>query len=214
MTGRPGQVQGPPLRERPKPRRLCERPEDGVHGCGTNAWGCPLAVLMVLTLVATVSEATAQGRVSLSGYWFLGEVRQNAAQRFEAVSDARHAQVLGAGVEITNLWRFVFVDVAISRLAIDGERLSIDDGAVQTPGIPREVSPLYVDVAAGWRHSHGRLSAYVGRGVSRLEYRETSEFTQSRECVTESGTARCFSLGLMLLCLDGSVSVASRATDG
>jgi opacity protein-like surface antigen len=99
-------------------------------------------------------------------------------------------------VQVTNLWRAVFVDVAVSSMTIDGGRVFIDDGAVQPLGIPREVSMLSVDVAAGWRHVHGRLSPYVGGGVSRLRYRETSEFAEPGEDVTESGTGLLFLGGI------------------
>jgi hypothetical protein len=196
MTARLGQAQSLPLNERSKPRRSPERPNDVADGSKGKSRGCPVAVLVVLTLVATSSEAAAQGRVSLSGYGFFGDVRLDAAQTFEAVSDTSHARLLGGGFQITNLWKSVFVDVAVSRLTIDGERIFIDNGAVQPLGIPLEISMLYADVAAGWRDVKGRLSSYVGGGVSRLRYRETSEFAQPEENVTESGTGVLFLAGV------------------
>jgi hypothetical protein len=162
-----------------------------------------VAASVVFTLVAMVAmvgmtcEATAQDRVGLSGYGVFGDVRLDADQTFQAVSETSHGLVMGGGLQVTNLWRFVFVDVAVSRMTIDGERISLnDDGAVQPLGIPLEVSMLYVDVAAGWRHVHGRLSPYVGGGISRLRYRETTEFAQPGEDVAESGTGPLFLAGV------------------
>jgi opacity protein-like surface antigen len=155
-----------------------------------------IAALVLLTLVATASEATAQGRVRLRGYGIFGDVRLDAAQTFEAVSETSHAQVFGGGVQVTNLWRFVFVDVAVSSMTIDGERVFIDNGAVQRLGIPIEVGMLYVDVGAGWRYVRDRLSPYVGGGFSRLRYRETSGFSLPGEDVKESGTGPLFLAGV------------------
>src|SRR4029453_5718159 len=112
----------------------------------------------------------------------------DAAETFEAVSGTSHARVLGVGIQVTNIWRFLFVDVAVSSTTIDGERVFIDEGgAVRPLGIPLEVSMRYVDVAAGWR-MHRRLSPYFGGGLPRLRYREASELAQPGEDVAESGT--------------------------
>jgi opacity protein-like surface antigen len=167
---------------------LCER--------GTPRGGGSLIVLVVIAFMATVSEGSAQGRARLTGYAVLGDVRLDAARTFEAVSESSHTQVFGGGVQVTNLWRFVFVDVGLSGMTIDGERVFIDDGDVQPLGIPLEVSLFYVDVVAGWRHAHGRLSPYVGVGFSRLRYRETSESAPPEDDVTESGTGPLFLAGV------------------
>jgi hypothetical protein len=198
MTGRVGKVQGLPLHERPRPRRLCERPGDAAGGDRGNGCGGSVAVLVALVLVATVSEATAQGRVGINGYGILGDVRLDAAQTFEAVAETSHARVFGGGVQVTDLWGFLFVDVAVSSTTIDGGRVFIDDGAVDRLGIPLEVGMLYVDVAAGWRHMHGRLSPYVGGGLSRLRYRETSQFAQPGEDLAESAIGPLFLAGVDL----------------
>jgi hypothetical protein len=112
------------------------------------------------------------------------------------VSGTSHAQVFGGGIQVTNLWKFVFLDAAVSRTAIDGERVFIDEDDLQPLGIPLEVTMLYVDVAAGWRHVSGRLSPYVGGGFSRLWYREESESAQPGDNVSDGGTGPLFLTGL------------------
>ena len=44
-----------------------------------------------------------------------------------------------------------------------------------------------LDIAAGWRLD-GRISPYVGAGLSRISYEETSQFATADENVDESGT--------------------------
>jgi hypothetical protein len=156
-----------------------------------------VAALVVLAVLATPSEAGGQSRVGFGGYCVFGDVRLDAAQTFEAVSETSHARVLGAGIQVTNVWRFLFVDVAVSSTTIGGERVFIDEGSAVRPlGIPLEVSMRHVDVAAGWRTMHGRLSAYFGGGFSRLRYRETSELAQPGEAVAESATGPLFLAGV------------------
>jgi hypothetical protein len=158
-----------------------------------------VAALVVLTVVATPSEARGQSEVRFSGYGVLGDMRLDAAQTFEAVSETSHARVFGAGIRVTNLWRFLFVDVGVSNMTMNGERVFIDEGdAVRPLGIPLEVSMRYVDVAAGWRSVHGRLAPYVAGGFSRLRYRETSELAQPGEDVADSGTGPLFLAGVDL----------------
>jgi opacity protein-like surface antigen len=90
---------------------------------------------------------------------------------------------------VTNLWRSVFADVAASQTSLDGERVFIDDaGTVFELGIPLEVTMRPIDVAAGWRFGFGRVSPYVGAGVTFLTYGETSDLSEGGEDVDESGT--------------------------
>jgi hypothetical protein len=148
-----------------------------------------VAALVILALLAAPSEAGGQSQVGLSGYGVLGDMRLDAAQTFEAVSETSHARVLGAGIQVTNLWRFLFVDVAVSSMTMDGQRVFIDeDSAVRPLGIPLQVSMRHIDVAAGWRSMRGRLMPFVGGGFSRLRYRETSELAQPGEDVAETAT--------------------------
>ena len=133
---------------------------------------------------------------NLSGYGVIGDVRLDAAQTFKAVSETSHGRVVGGGVQVTNLGKFLFVDVAVSNVTIDGQRVFIDVGIVRPLGIPLEVRMLYVDVAGGWRHVRGRLSSYLGGGFSRLRYRETSKSAQPGDAVADSGTGPLFLAGV------------------
>jgi len=158
-----------------------------------------IMALVVVAVLGAPSEARAQSRVGLSGYGVIGDIRLDAAETFEAVSDTSHTRVMGAGIQVTNLWRFLFVDFAVSSMTIDGERVFIDeDRTVRPLGIPLEVSMRYVDVAAGWRSLHGRLSPYIGGGFSRLRYRETSELARPGENVAEGANGPLFLAGLDL----------------
>jgi hypothetical protein len=75
-----------------------------------------VAALVVIAVLATPSEAGGQSRVGFSGYCVFGDMRMDAARTFEAVSETSHARVLGARIQVTNLWRFTFVDVAVSSM--------------------------------------------------------------------------------------------------
>jgi opacity protein-like surface antigen len=156
-----------------------------------------VAALMIVVALGTAADDGGQDQLGLNGYGVLGDMRLDAAQTFEAVSETSHARLFGAGIQVTNIWRSVFVDVAVSNMTIDGERVFFDEArAVQPLGIPLEVSMRYVDVAAGWRARHGRLSPYVGGGFSGLRYRERSELAQPGEDVAEGGVGPLFLAGI------------------
>jgi hypothetical protein len=89
-----------------------------------------VAALVVIAVLATPSEAGGQSRVGFSGYCVFGDIRMDAARTFEAVSETRHARVLGAGIQVADLWRFTFVDVAVWSMNMDGERVFIDEASV------------------------------------------------------------------------------------
>jgi len=156
-----------------------------------------IAALVVLAVLGTPAEARGQSQLGLNGYVVLGDMRLDAAKTFKAVSETSHVRLIGAGIQVTNVWRSLFVDVAVASMTSDGERVFIDeDGAVQPLGIPLEVSMRSVDVAAGWRTRHGRLSPYVGGGFSGLRYRERSELAQPGEDVAEGGVGPLFLAGV------------------
>jgi opacity protein-like surface antigen len=151
---------------------------------------------MVLAIVAVAAmapvSASAQS-IGLRGYATFGVAQLAAKDTFEAVADTSQQPVYGGGVQVTNIWRGVFADVGVSQIeAIDGQRVFVDDGEVFELGIPLEVKMRPVDVAGGWRFAAGRISPYVGVGVTFFTYEETSEGADADENVEESRTGPLF----------------------
>jgi hypothetical protein len=132
-----------------------------------------LAVL-VSTPIATRAQG-AQDGVEIYGYGTFGTLHLAASRTFDAVSGSSRTTSASAGIQVTGFWKGLLVDAAWSQTAIEGERISIDDGVTFRLGIPLRVTMQPLDMAGGWRSGYGRWSPYAGIGVSRLRYEETSD---------------------------------------
>ena len=161
-------------------------------------------VLVVLLAMAAAPAVQAQTRttpqpprpmqpapprepVGFRGYAVLGMATLTAVDTFDALAGTRSRQTFGGGVQVTNLWRRLFADVGASVVSLDGERIFIDDGEVFDLGIPLEITMRPIDIAGGWRftYARGRVSPYVGAGLTYLQYEETSEFSESGDDISE-----------------------------
>jgi hypothetical protein len=137
-----------------------------------------VAALVILALLAAPSEAGGQSQVGLSGYGVLGDMRLDAAQTFEAVSETSHARVLGAGIQVTNLWRFLFVDVAVSSMTMDGQRVFIDEDSAETATGPLLLAGVdftlsrWVRIGAELRYR--RIGGVLGSGGASAKFDEDS----------------------------------------
>ena len=140
----------------------------------------------LLVVLALPEAALAQGGTPLRGYFVAGSTWLTAADSFDAVADTHRTSNIGGGAAVT-LWKNVFVDVAVLRMKVDGERVFVDQGTVYGLNIPLQVTMIPFDVAAGWRMP-GRVSPYGAIGVSRISYRERSDFAGADEDVESSGT--------------------------
>jgi opacity protein-like surface antigen len=147
------------------------------------------AVFGIITAGAllTPASASAQQSIGIRGYVMFGIAQFAATDTFEAVADLSQQPIFGGGVQVTNIWRGIFADLAVSQIqTIDGERVFVNGGEVFELNIPLDVKMRPVDVAAGWRLTHGRFSPYVGAGVTYLTYEERSDFAESGDNVNES----------------------------
>jgi hypothetical protein len=108
-----------------------------------------------------------------------------ASDSFEAVTGSATVTSYGGGVQFTNLWRGLFVEGAIERSQLDGERVFVFRDEVFKLGIPVEVTMTPIDVVVGWRAGHGRLVPYVAGGATWFRYEETSDFADEDENVDE-----------------------------
>ncbi len=147
------------------------------------AFSIATGTLLVLTLPET---ALAQHGTIIRGYAVVGSTSLTAADSFDAVAGTSRTLTIGGGAAVT-LWKGVFVDVAVSRLKVDGERVFVDQGAVYRLNIPLQVTLTPFDVAGGWRRA-GRISPYGAVGLSRISYKESSGFAAAGEDVDDSGT--------------------------
>ena len=150
------------------------------------------AALLFFALAIAPVPASAQS-VGIRGYATFGVAQLAAKDTFEAVADTSQQPVYGGGVQVTNIWKGVFADLGVAQIqAIDGERVFVDDGEVFELNIPLEVKMRPLDIAAGWRFAFGRLSPYVGAGVTFFKYEETAEGNDPDENVDESKSGPLF----------------------
>jgi len=154
-----------------------------------------LGALAIVVLLPAAGQA--QSASGLRGYVTFGSTSLTAADTFDAVAGSSRAPTIGGGVAAT-LWKGVFVDVAASRIKVDGERVFVNDGTVFPLGIPLEISLTPLDVAGGWR-TGARVQTYAGAGITRIAYKETSDFSVAADDVDSSAS------GLLVL---GGVDVA------
>lgn len=106
-----------------------------------------------------------------------------AAESFNAAFDKSSFSVTGFGGEVINVYRRLFLRLAISSMEETGEPRSTDNA---TP-LTLKLRPL--EIGGGWRLravANGRVVPYVGGGLLRMSYDETSGFAGSRENISES----------------------------
>ena len=83
------------------------------------------------------------------------------------------------------LWRGLFADIGVFQTRLKGERVFVDSGTVYKLGIPLQVTVTPIDFVGGWRVTIDRLSTFVGAGVSSVMYKETGDFSEGDDNVSE-----------------------------
>jgi opacity protein-like surface antigen len=147
-----------------------------------------IGMLMMALLFAHAGTAAGQSRIGGLAYVTYGPTVFDATDSFKAVTGTSTRSGLGLGGNITGLWRGVFVDVGLSRQKLTGQRVFIDGGTVYPLGVPVTVTMRPLDMAAGWRFAvdRGRVSPYVGAGMTIIAYEETSAFALDGDEVREN----------------------------
>jgi outer membrane protein W len=107
-----------------------------------------------------------------------------ASTTFDATLGSAVAPSWGGGVDVLVRKRF-FVDVAVSHMSRDGQRVFVNNGEVFKLGIPLTVSSTPIEVTGGYRFHlrRSRIIPYAGMGIGSYSYRETSDFSSSGEDV-------------------------------
>ncbi|MEO8484239.1 MAG: hypothetical protein ABI634_18655 [Acidobacteriota bacterium] len=102
-----------------------------------------------------------------------------ASSTFDAVLGTHILSARGAGGELLNLWKGLFIRVAATRTTKTGSRVVVVDKEAVPLGIPLTVEMVPVEFGAGWRRGVGQRGQggwYAGGGLVHLVYRETSKF--------------------------------------
>lgn len=150
-----------------------------------------MGAVLVTMFLGPVAPAAAQfGVLAHASY---DSTTFEATESFEAITGESSVPGLTVGVTLTRLWRGVFIDVAAGRRTLEGERVFVHAGTVFPLGIPVTIEWRPLDVAVGWRAAHRRFSPYAGVGLSTIAYKETADFAQAGDDVSESAS------GLLLL---------------
>lgn len=145
-----------------------------------------------------VAPEAAGIRLRVSGH--AGLTGFAATDSFDAILGTTSGATYGGGAGVL-LGRHLFVDAQVSRFSADGERVFVtNDRQVFQLGIPTTVTVTPFDLSVGWRFTPGaprpgrparrpggfRPVPFGGGGVGLVQYRETAEFAQAGDDVSES----------------------------
>lgn len=125
--------------------------------------------------------------LSLRGYGLGGMHWFTASQTFKAVTGSATTPIVGGGLRL-GIPGGAYVDLGAWRYAKDGERVFVASNGESFPlGIPTSITMVPLEVTAGWRFPglFGRFSPHVGVGFTSLAYKETSDFADAGENVSD-----------------------------
>ena len=105
-----------------------------------------LPLLTGWALFALATPAAAQSPLAFRGFGTIAVEQQAAKDSFDAVTGSTTLTSFGAGVQVTNIWRRLFVEIGAERASLDGERVFVDGSTVERLGIPVEITVAPLDV--------------------------------------------------------------------
>lgn len=142
----------------------------------------------------------APARSFFRAYAMLDGTEMAAADSFNAVIGKSRITMPGGGLEVLSLWKGLFIRGAFSSVKETGSRVVVFDDEVISLGIPVTIELQPLEVAAGWRFRplFRRLTPYIGGGLLRMSYKETSDFAVEDENTNETFTGNVVFGGLEL----------------
>ena len=155
-----------------------------------------IAALVIAALSVAVPAAAQSSRPRPStsskpsiGLFGMFDYSTIASQKsFDAVFGKHTSSGPGAGIDVVNLWKGVFVRIDGSRSSLSGERVFVFNGDVFKLGIPLTATLTPLEFGAGWRfaRSGSKIVPYIGASAISLKYKETSSFADSSENVDDT----------------------------
>lgn len=131
-------------------------------------------VFIVLTLLVA---APARAQVAVRPFALFTVERFAASTTFDAVFQTNTSSLWGGGVDVV-VHRRIFVDLAVSRLSLTGQRAFLNNGEVFRLGIPLRLTSTPVEVTAGYRFRpwKARVVPYAGLGFGSYSLHQSSDF--------------------------------------
>ena len=138
-------------------------------------------------------SARAQGNIGLHAYGIVDLDALTAKQSFEAVLGTSQLKAFGGGVEVADIWKHVFVRVAVTRARKTGSRGFVSGSQFFSNGIPLTMTMTPVEAGGGWRFvskKGSRLTPYAGLSFLSVGYTETSTFADAADNTSERFTGQ------------------------
>src|SRR6476646_8607495 len=138
----------------------------------------------------SAAPAAPKAYVGLRAYAAIDGDTMAASRSFEAVLGTATLVAYGGGLDVTDVWKHLFLRAAVTHASKDGSRAIFTGTDAVSLGIPLTVSMLPVALGCGCRFatSSGRFVPYVGGGALVLSYKETSEFADASDNVSQTFT--------------------------
>ena len=134
-----------------------------------------IAIALVLFAVPAAAQThvgstkPAQDRTGLIAFGTLDSLSIASSQTFDAVFGKSKTRAIGAGIDVVNVWRHLFVRVAASQASLDGERVVIVNSTVYKLGTKLTMDMTPTELGVGWRfvsrNPDFRFTPYAGAGV-------------------------------------------------
>jgi opacity protein-like surface antigen len=126
-------------------------------------------------------------RVELFGFGDIGYGWWLAHHTFNAVLDSSRAPMFGGGVQVR--FGVLFIEGSVERFEKTGARVFVSGGDVFSLGIADTVRIIPITATAGYRRAGRQVTPYVGGGLGTYLYKETSDFAEPSENVSEHFTS-------------------------
>jgi outer membrane protein W len=141
------------------------------------------ALVVMAFVAAAPASAQSLSKISLRPFVEVTEESFNAIDTFTSVFGRTYQPFWGGGLQVTAADRY-YVELTASRFRKGGDRVFRNAGQTFHLGIPLTATLTPFEIVGGYRfHSTRRpwLVPYVGAGVGRYAYRETSQFAAAGE---------------------------------
>jgi len=121
------------------------------------------------------------------GFGMIGYGSWLARDTFQAVLGNSQAPMLGAGLHLRE--GDFFLEASVERFEKTGTRVFVADGHVFTLGISDTVRIIPIALTVGYRRAGRYVAPYAGGGVGTYLYKETSDFAESADDVSDHFTS-------------------------